>query len=119
MAKKQKDYDTSLRDGMIVRFVRQGKSYAQIARMPAVELSAGRIAEIINTHPDYNNIVTDRNKARLRQMADEAFENYEPIKNEKKKRLTAEKLRKLTIGQLHKEDQLIFQKVAKAVEIGE
>lgn len=104
---------------MIVRYVRQGKSYAQIARMPAVELSAGRIAAIINEHHDYESIVKDRNKARLRQMADEAFENYEPIKQEKAKRLTALKIKKLTTSQLFKEDQLIFQKVAKAVEIGE
>jgi hypothetical protein len=114
MTNYKNDTGTKLRNGMIVRFVRQGKSYAQIARMPAVELSAGRIAAIISGHRDYKSIVADRDRARLRIVSDEAYETYQKAQAEKKRKL-AKQIKKMTINQLETLEERQLAKIIKAV----
>jgi len=100
MAKRQSKADMDFRNRMIVRYARRGASLSEIARMPAVGLSAGRIQEIIASHPDYESIVADRDKARKEQITDKAFNDYNAAQSEKAKRLAPDRIKKMTTPDL-------------------
>ena len=112
------DLDKACRDNKIIEYIKQGMSYAEVTRLPDIDLCAGTISTIVTSRKNYAQIAAARDKSRLRKISNDAFENYDAVTKEKTKRLTAQKIKKMTIGQLMKEDQSILAKIIKAIELG-
>jgi len=110
-----KDWYKDMRNKRIVQYVREGLSYAEISRKSDVKLSQQRITAIVTSCPDYHSIVADRDRARAQRTAENATDDYQVVRNEKKVRLSPENLKEMTDGKLcWWENKLIGQIKTKA-----